>query len=40
VPFVSTLAWSPDGEWIVGTGSYFEAAGHLTLWEVASGQIK
>lgn len=40
VPFVSTLAWSPDGKWIVGTGSYFEAAGHLTLWEVASGQIK
>lgn len=40
VPFVSALAWSPDGKWIVGTGSYFEGAGHLTLWEAASGQIK
>ncbi len=40
VPFVSTLAWSPDGKWIVGAGSYFEAAGHLTLWDAASGQIK
>lgn len=40
VPFVSTLTFSPDGKWIAGTGSYFEANGHLTLWETASGKIK
>ena len=40
VPYTTTLAWSPDGKWIAGTGSYFEANGHLTVWEAASGNMK
>jgi len=40
VPFVGTFAWSPDGKWIVGTASYLEGPGYLTLWEAASGRSK
>ena len=40
VPFVGTLAFSPDGKWLAGTGSYFEGAGHLSVWEVASRKLK
>lgn len=40
VPYTTTIRFSPDGKWIAGTGSYFEADGHLTLWEAASGKIK
>lgn len=40
VPYTTTLEFSPNGKWIVGTGSYFEANGHLTVWEAASGKMK
>ena len=37
-PYIGTVAFSPDGKSLAGTGSYMEGPGHLTMWNVATGK--
>lgn len=39
-PYIGTVAFSPDGKSLAGTGSYMEGPGHLTIWNVGTGQPK
>lgn len=37
-PYIGTVAFSPDGKWLAGVGSYMEGPGHLTVWNVTTGK--
>ncbi len=39
-PYFGTVAFSPDGKFLAGTGSFMEGPGHLTIWNVSTGKIK
>ena len=38
--YTNSLAFSPNGKWIIGAGGFMESSGNVAVWEAQSGQVK